>query len=193
MEKTKQSTPLTALTVGLKLLLICAIIAGVVAFVFTLTKDTADANRQKQKEEKIGLIFGVTDGSLSVQELKKEADGTVIIAVFGADKKLRGYCVEVTEDSGYNGDVKIIVGYAPDLSVCGVEIAEHAETPGLGAKITEQDFLKQFLGKNEFGAYEDEVDGIASATYSSKAVHAGIKRATEALNDLILKTGGGES
>ncbi len=186
MEQTKQSSGiLSSLIVGLKLLLICAIIAGVVSFVYGLTKEVADANIDKQKADAIGAIFGVTDGSLKLTELKKETDGTVINKIQKNDNTLIGYSVEIVEPSGYNGNITLVVGYDANLQVCGVKINDHGETPGLGAKITEDSFLDQFKGIELEISYDD-VDGISSATYSSKAVTVGVNRATAALRALIL-------
>jgi Na+-transporting NADH:ubiquinone oxidoreductase subunit NqrC len=37
----------------------------------------------------------------------------------------------------------------PDLeTVKGIEVLDHAETPGLGGRMTEEKFKKQFVGKS---------------------------------------------
>ena len=58
MEKTKKRTVLDAAIIGLKLLLICAVIAGIVSFVYDLTLEQYEANIQETKNKAIGQIFG---------------------------------------------------------------------------------------------------------------------------------------
>jgi electron transport complex protein RnfG len=57
-----------------------------------------------------------------------------------------GYAVEV-EERGYGGKMRVLVGVLPEGTVAGVRILSHGETPGLGAKVTEEAFLGQFRGR----------------------------------------------
>ncbi len=182
MEQTKQkSTVLEAVIVGLKLLLICAVIAGVVSFVYALTQEPYRANQEAQKADAIGAIFGVTDGSLSLKALN---DNATVNQVLKADGTLLGYSVEVVESSGYNGDITMIVGYNAKGEVYDVQIISHSETPGLGSKVNGPDYLNQFKGVSDQLTYE-QVDGISGATYSSKAVMNGINQATKLLGEAL--------
>ncbi len=69
-------------------------------------------------------------------------------------------------------------GVDTEYTVTGVKIMTHAETPGLGAKITESFFTDQFNGvavsdlmlSKDGGA----IDTITGATVSSQAVIDGI-------------------
>lgn len=88
---------------------------------------------------------------------------------------------------GYGGSIPITVGLNLDGKITGVRIASAAEgmkeTPGLGAKITEKDFIGQFIGKkdSEVSLKKDggEIDAITAATISSRAVCEGIKAGIE--------------
>ncbi len=188
MKKTNGKSVWSALVVGLKLLLICAIIAGVVSLAYNLTKDKYAENQAAEKTKAIGVIFkDVKDpiihekeGHAGVYEVKSK-DGTLV-----------GYCVEVVEGSGYGGDITMMVGYDAAGKVCGVEIISHSETPGLGSKIETDGFRKQFYGAGIKIDYEN-VDGISGATYSSKAVTAGINKATAMLIKAVSGMGGAEN
>ena len=183
MEKTKNSF-LSSLVIGLKLLLICAIIAGVVAFVYNLTKDKYAENQEAVKAEAIGVIFDLKNPE--IEEIKGH-EGVYLVK----DEKGKsvGFCVEVVEGSGYGGDITMMVGYDYMGKVCGVEIISHSETPGLGSNIESDGFRKQFLGTSGKIDYSD-VDGISGATYSSKAVTAGINKATAMLTKALKSMGG---
>lgn len=190
MERTKSKDVGRALIVGLKLLLICAIIAGIVAFVYNLTKEKYAENQAMEKASAIGTIFGFDDGEIPKTETVKGYDNVYL--VYDLKNDLIGYCVEVVESSGYNGDITMMVGYDIVGKVCGVEIVSHSETPGLGAKILNEDFREQFCGIDGVIAYK-QVDGVSGATYSSKAVTAGVNQATATLKKALASMGGAEN
>lgn len=99
-----------------------------------------------------------------------------------------GYAVYV-RGAGLWGEIVSVFGFEPDLETfTGVEFVEQNETPGLGARITEQWYKEQFRGKS--GPFElvaegssdaaDELDAITGATRTSEAVLKIANRATEA-------------
>ena len=45
---------------------------------------------------------------------------------------------------GYGGNMIVVVGINPDGAVIGVEVAEHDETPGLGTRVFDYEFISQF-------------------------------------------------
>jgi electron transport complex protein RnfG len=85
---------------------------------------------------------------------------------------------------GYGGPIPITVGIDLKNKITGVKIASAAEglkeTPGLGAKVGEKDFIKQFAGKSESEVVikkdGGEIDAITAATISSRAVCKGIRQ-----------------
>ena len=62
--------------------------------------------------------------------------------------ELVGVAFKVIAPEGYSGNIEIMVGVEPAGTVTGVEILSQAETPGLGARITEPAFKDQFAGKS---------------------------------------------
>jgi len=89
-----------------------------------------------------------------------------------------GYAVYV-RGAGLWGEIVSIFGFNPDLSTfTGVEFVEQNETPGLGARITEQWYKEQFRGKSgPFELVEEgtsdapgELDAITGASRTSEAV-----------------------
>ena len=89
-----------------------------------------------------------------------------------------GYAVYV-QGAGLWGEIVSIFGFKPDLETfTGVEFVEQNETPGLGARITEQWYKEQFRGKQ--GPFElveegtsdapNELDAITGASRTSEAV-----------------------
>ena len=104
-------------------------------------------------------------------------------------------------DSGYSGNIAIMVGVDPQGEVTGMEILSHAETPGLGDKITQPWFKDMFKGKSldnaDWRVKKDggEFDQITGATISPRAVVGAIRRGLEFFRehqDEILGASGGD-
>ena len=100
----------------------------------------------------------------------------------GTDKngEVVGYAF-VGEGGGYQGVIKLMIGVRSDLrSLAGLIVLENLETPGLGAKISTDSFLKQFLNiairppieyvLNKPPREPNQIQGITGATISSRAV-----------------------
>lgn len=89
-----------------------------------------------------------------------------------------GYVITVTAKDGSQGAITLVVGIQIDGTVNGYSILAHSETPGLGAKATEKEFMKQFESKavEEFivvkntPAEDCEIESITGSTITSKAV-----------------------
>ena len=108
-----------------------------------------------------------------------------------------GYAVYV-RGAGLWGEIVSIFGFQPDLQTfTGVEFVEQNETPGLGARITEQWYKEQFRGKSgpfelvEEGASEEsnELDALTGATRTSEAVLKIANKAAETARDKVEKGG----
>jgi electron transport complex protein RnfG len=97
--------------------------------------------------------------------------------------------IEVTGTGGYDGDIVLMVGI--DLQsnqLLGLEIIQHNETPGVGARIESESFRKQFknLPLSTMPALKKnggKVDGISGATYSSSAVINGTDSAIKIIQN----------
>jgi Na+-translocating ferredoxin:NAD+ oxidoreductase subunit G len=107
--------------------------------------------------------------------------------VYPGKKKgaLLGFAVSWTTVDGMKGPINILLGLTPDGSISGIDVLKHEETKNLGAKITEDEFQKQFLTKNlKNSKLQIEKDGgdikaITGASFSSRAVTGAVKEALE--------------
>ena len=180
MEKTKNNKFWEIALIGLKLLLICAVIAGIVSFVYDLTLDQYEANIKKTKEKAIGQIFGKE--GLSCDEVAKG------VYTVKENDVLIGYCVE-SAGKGFGGDIQLMVGYTVDQKIIAVEIIGHSETPGVGDKVKNPNYLSGYADKAGELSLGEDVDKIAGASVSSRGVMAGVNAATKAL-EVYLAEGG---
>lgn len=91
---------------------------------------------------------------------------------------------------GYSGLIRIMLGVDASGRIHGVYILEHRETPGLGSKICNPEFLDQFKGKSlrnfTFAVEKDggDVDAVTSATISSRAVTEALKTGLQMLEKM---------
>ena len=100
-----------------------------------------------------------------------------------------GWCLTVGS-KGYGGIVNFIVGVTKDGAVKAINILNHSETPGLGAKSTEPEFYTQFNDKDTLplkvvkgaASNPDEISAISGATITSNAVTSGVNAAVEYWN-----------
>ena len=191
MEKVKNNSVLSAAVVGLKLLLICAIIAGIVSFVYALTEETYAENIKQTKELAVGKIFTGQDETRLPYEELGVVDGVTVSEVYDGETLL-GYCVEI-KTAGFGGDIELMIGYKSDRSIYGVDIVSHTETPGLGSKSDDAGYLKEnYGGKVGILTEGTDVDMIAGASVTSGAVLDGVNRATAALNTVLDGEGGAD-
>ena len=99
--------------------------------------------------------------------------------------------------AGYGGPIQVTVGLDVKGNVVQVRVVScDGETPGLGAKIKEDDFLSQFVGSFDFFLKGDTgtsiaspIDGVTSATYSSRGVVEAVNQAQQIWSNQIYMGG----
>ena len=107
-------------------------------------KLTAPLIEKHKLEELQQSIFVVLPDAKSYEEIST-ADLQVYKGL-SANNEPAGYAF-VANGPGFQGTIRMIVGTSPDIqTLLGMRVLEQAETPGLGAKITEESFGKQFSG-----------------------------------------------
>ena len=160
------------------LILICASVALMLSAVNLATEKKIKENSESERTKAVSLIFGEIDKPYEVEV----SDHTVYLV--SKDGQLAGYCVAVSPQ-GYGGEIDMLVGIAADGTVCGVQIVSLSETPGVGSRVkTDSAFLDQFKGRTLPLEVGDNVDAIAGASISSKAVTSGVREALSVDFDL---------
>lgn len=172
--------------VALKLLLICAVVAGVVSFVYTATLDAYNQNIERETLQSMAAIFEVGEGDeITLESYEVDPDSNIKeFYDVNVNGETVGYCIKVIA-KGFGGDMSLMVGYHPDKTIRGVSIVSHAETPGVGSKVDDASYLSQYNGLTgglEISKRGDkDITSVSGATISSKAVHAAIEEASAAV------------
>lgn len=178
----------TALRYVFVLTLICSLAAAVLAYVFQITAGPIAASRQKVTLAAVQTVLPEFDRLADAAACKAqvaEADAPEMYAAFQGDK-LIGAAIKVTDPDGFGGDVAFMVGVTADGKVHAIRLLSHKETPGLGTKLAEELFSKQFHGLEvPAGGLKVKKDGgtvqaITGATISSRTAARSATRAVEA-------------
>lgn len=80
----------------------------------------------------------------------------------------------IFEGQGFWGPIRGILSADPEgAKIVGMVILNHQETPGLGGRITEQEFLGKFIGRETPAAKQEiwqRTDAITGATRTSESM-----------------------
>ena len=151
-----------------------------------LTNDTIIATRQKALQDGYRKVLPSYETSKDITNLvatsKVKSKATLLSCLEAYDNEQNkiGYIV-LTSISGYGGKIKIVSGFDLEGKLTGFVYPEIlSETPGVGMKVTEQNFIDSFLTKSADNM--KEVDTISSATISSTAVKNSMVYAAEIVN-----------
>lgn len=171
------------------LLTICAVTSGLLALVYSATRTRIEANaRMEAARLRAEALVGP---GTSVEFSGPKEVGNLVCYEGTVDGKPVGTVFTVTTTKGYGGTIKLLVGVDPTgQKITGVRIAEHSETPGLGANIVQVRpgeekpwFLKQFRGltadRISLKTGGGPIDGVTAATISSRAVTEAVREGFE--------------
>lgn len=178
---------------GLILCIISVIVAMALAITYSATKDIIEERKTERASEARSQVMPYAKNFEEVKNTDFSVD--VVKAVYNGidDGKIVGRVFEV-EGSGYGGLIQITVGIDNEGRITGVIIGENNETPGLGNKITKEDFLNQFKGitfeqplkavKNP-STKEEEIHIATGATVSTEAVVDAVQAAVDVNQEII--------
>ena len=174
----------------LVLLIICTVISGLLAVTYHFTyvpplTDPADIVAA-MAEEYCTVLPGSSDYELvfRTKGYDKLTSGEVVEVTSASN----GYIITAHSEGQYDSDpIRVMVGINSDGTVSGVKLLKISETPGPGMKTTSPKWLAQFKGGKTFsldGKNGTAVDGVTSATKSSRAVVNAVNMAMEKYSEL---------
>lgn len=169
--------------------LITAIYTFVLAYMDHATADKISFLQETDLRTKILYIFDVDTPDLSPEAIDEIFTAQVgeetfegkTVYVHKPEGEVLAYAFPV-HGAGLWGSVDGYLGISADYDkIVGLEFTEHSETPGLGGRISEEDFKGQFrdldITEADDGQYiiyrpaaGGNVDAIAGATLTSKSV-----------------------
>lgn len=192
--------PNKPITLILAVVVTCVVAAAGLAATYAVTKDRIA--EQDLLAQESSLKSAMPDGE-SFEEVTDEAVLSAATAAAG-DVQVNGVFVALDDageeigwglrlgSRGYGGYAQLVIGLDTSGSVTGVSVLSHAETPGLGTKVVENDeFLAQFTQLPAAYTAKDvkAIDGISGATKSSRAVKNAVTAAGAIYSDVLSKGG----
>ena len=176
--KQNESMAMYVLRLAGTLLLICAVTAGLLAGVNSITAPIIDELNAAKTQEAISAVLpGGFDTEIADYA---DASGIVSKVYQGAN----GYAVEVGP-GGFDNTITMMVGIDNEGKVLGISVVNHTETAGLGA-VADADtpkgiaFREQFMGASGSVSVTKDggtMDAITGATITSRAVCDGVNAA----------------
>lgn len=168
------------------LFMVTLVAAGLLGSVYAITKEPIRLAELKKKNEAIQVVVPGFDNepSQEVERIFMDGDSIYLYTARQGDTLL-GTAVETFTNMGFSGEIKLMVGFAPDGSIIDIAVVKHAETPGLGDKMEKgkSDFSVQFMGKHpdsfKLAVKKDrgDVDAITASTITSRAYCDAVIRA----------------
>ena len=188
MAKLKSTLPNMLLSLTGICLIAGAILAGVNAF----TAGPIAVAKAAALEEAIKAVAPEFDNKPTEEAyMAVTADGDSL-KIYPAKKgdETVGGAVESNTLKGFGGEIKVIVGFDMKGTILNYSVLEHAETPGVGAKMQEwfrmdkgqQSILGRAVPADGLKVVKDggDVDAITAATISSRAFLNAVNRAYSA-------------
>lgn len=171
---------------------ICVVAGAVLAAVNYLTAGPIEASKTAALENAIKAVTPEFNNKPSEESYKVAMPEGDSLRIYPAkmDGQFVGAAVESFSKKGFSGEIKVIVGFDTEGKLCNYSVLQHAETPGLGAKMQEwfrtdknkQSIIGRKLDTNGLKVTKDggDVDAITAATISSRAFLDAVNRAYSA-------------
>lgn len=187
----------------LRMVVVLSVITGLSGFILSTIKVATDPIIEEQVLANVQgpalkeVLLQATNDPIADRKPLSLPGTEQQVLVFPAlkDGKLQAVAIEGA-GQGYGGDVNVIVGFDVGADkVLGISVTTHKETPGLGSRVQENAFTKQFKAKDPAKAVlkkdGGDIDAISGVTVSSVAVTDAVKQAAgwyAALKDTIKTT-----
>jgi len=140
-----------------------------------------------EADSEIKLDINDWNGNISL-----EIDAHAIYRMLKEDEVI-GYCIGV-EAKGFSkkDKIKMMVGIDTDKRIVDVKVISISESIGLGTKIEDVEFRRNFIGRADYvkiGNGGNEVSAATGATISSKAVAAAINAVISSIGYIMDEDG----
>ena len=190
MAKLKSSLP----NMFLSLTIICLVAGAILAGVNMYTTGPIAASKAAALEAAIKAVTPEFDNKPSEDAYMAVTGDGDSLKIYPATKggEFVGAAVESNTKKGFSGEIKVIVGFDKTGKLLNYSVLQHAETPGLGAKMQDwfstdknkQSVLGRNLADGALKVTKDggDVDAITAATITSRAFLDAVNRAYSAFS-----------
>ena len=174
----------------LSLSIICLTVAVLLAQVNKMTaKPIAEAKALKLQNAIKEVVPEFDNDPVAEAYTMPDGKGDSLL-VYPAKKgeQVVGFAIKSFSNNGFSGNIQIMVGFDMASKIVNYSVLQHAETPGLGSKMTEwfkdtskpgQSVIGRDLSQGALSVSKDggNVDAITASTISSRAFLEAVNRA----------------
>ncbi len=178
-------------------LFVIAFVSGIsLAYVQKITREPIVKAKQQKQIDAIAIVVPAFDNNPleSAKEVASpEYSGSMMVYTATKQGDTVGYAILSSTNSGFGGEVQVMVGFNPDGTIYNTAVVSHQETPGLGDKMTSDKFRSQFQGfdcntkKARVKKDGGDIDALTAATISSRAFCSTVRHAYKVFNSITSK------
>ncbi len=166
------------------LTVICAVTTALLAVTNYFSKPVIETNQAlSAKETRMELLPEADDftdetGKAGTLASNEKAHVTGIYKANNGS----GY-VYTVKSTSFGGEMTMMVGMNSEGEVTGVKVTEHEDTPGVGTKDHDPEYLDQYEGRDELESdnvkKEPDFEFITGASVTGTAIHQGVYAAID--------------
>ena len=172
----------------LKMLIVLTVICAVCGLLLATVKSKTEDRIEEQillnvKGPAVSKVLRGSDNDLIKDRKTIKINGKEMVVFIGKKGNSPWAYAFETSGSGFGGDIGVITGFSLEKNILtGIGITTLKETPGLGARVTEDSFTKEFVDKpvnSDFKVKSDGgiIDAVSGATISSRGVCSAVRDA----------------
>ena len=128
----------------LVLSIICIVAGGILAWINSVTepqiKAQAELAMEKALQETLPIASEFQSDQVLLEKVHQAGNTNLSKLFIGYRETEKMGMVFIVDLRGYSSAIRLVIGVSTDGQITGVKVISQAETPGLGVKITEQEF-----------------------------------------------------
>jgi len=174
----------------LSLSIICLTVAVLLAQVNKMTaKPIADAKAMKLQNAIKEVVPAFDNDPVAEAYWMPDTQGdSLLVYPAKMGEKIVGYALNSSSDNGFGGNIQLMIGFDMEDRIVNYAVLHHAETPGLGSKMTawfknpekpSQSVIGRDLSQGMLAVSKDggTVDAITASTITSRAFLEAVNKA----------------
>ncbi len=140
----------------------------------------------------VKIVLEGAENDLIADRRKIKINGEEVLLFVGKKDGKPWAIAYETIGNGFGGPLTVMVGYDTEQNtMTGIQVVSHKETPGIGSRVTEDQFTQGFKGFSieiedpSRKGIQGKVDAVAGATFSSGAVYEAIAKSLQIYPEVI--------
>lgn len=174
----------------LSLFVICLTVAVLLAQVNKMTTEPIAEAKAMKLQNAISEVVPAFDNDPVAEAYRMPVgtDDSLLVYPAKMGDEVVGFALNSSSNNGFSGEIQIMVGFDMEDRLINYAVLQHAETPGLGSKMTEwfknrekpsQSVIGRDLSQGTLAVTKDggTVDAITASTITSRAFLEAVNKA----------------